>query len=268
MRIFRLWVAQDFRFEHGGQTYAGRCFGGSNLSEADAARDAKARWQAVVGRITGTARRRDEDYVADIREEVLRELNPGNLVTRNRYGAEVLNSADHLFLDIDAPPRTWRDLFGGPKDPDSRRARIVEHVRKASGSGALAGAGVRMYQTPRGVRLLVTGIEHSPRSAPNRKLMGALHVDRLYQRLCGRQDCYRARLTPKPSGIGLRTPRCVYPRDEATERAIREWVGAYDLKRQGFAACKLLETVGPFAGTAVSEFHDQRCRVNENLPLA
>ena len=36
----------------------------------------------------------------------------------------------------------------------------------------------------------------------------------------------------------------------------------------GFAACKLLETLGPFAATAVSEFHDQRCRVNENLPLA
>src|SRR5580700_8397317 len=130
MRIFRLWVAQEFRFEHGGQTYAGRCFGGSNVSAADAARDAKVRWEAVVGRITGNTRRRDEDYVADIREEVLRGFDPGNLVTRNRYGAEVLNSADHLFLDIDAPPRTWRDLFGGPKDPDSRRARIVEHVRK------------------------------------------------------------------------------------------------------------------------------------------
>ncbi len=268
MRIFRLWVAQEFRFQQDGVTYAGRCFGGSNLSEADAARDAKARWDGVVARITQGNSRRAEAYVADIREEILREINPSNLVTRNRYGAEVLNSADHLFLDIDAPPWTWRDFFGAPKDPASRRARIVDHVRKVGATGALAGAGLRMYQTPRGIRLLITGIEHSPQSDQTRSLMKTLHVDRLYMRLCRRQDCYRARLTPKPSGIGVRTPKCVFPRDETTDKGIREWVAAYDLKRQGFAACNVLETLGSFVGSPVSEFHDQRCRVNDNLPLA
>ena len=98
--------------------------------------------------------------------------------------------------------------------------------------------------------------------------MASLNVDRLYMRLCGKQDCYRARLTPKPSGIGMKTPRCIYPRDEALDRSIREWVAAYDAKRSGFAACRLLETVGAFTSSAVSDFHDQRCRANEALPQA
>lgn len=268
MRIFRHWVSPEFRFDFGGQTYAGRCFGGSNVSDADAMGDAQSRWDAVVNRIRNATSGSGEDYVADIREEVLREIDPRNVVTRNRYGAEVLNSADHLFLDIDHAPRTWRDLFGSPGDVGERQARIVAHVKKAAATGAFSDAGIRIYGTPKGVRLLVTGLEHSPRSSGTRRIMKALNVDRLYMTLCGRQECYRARLTPKPSGIKMKTPRCVFPRDEAADRAVREWVSEYDAKRRGFAACRLLETIGAFVSTPVSEFHDQRCRAGEALPLA
>jgi hypothetical protein len=98
--------------------------------------------------------------------------------------------------------------------------------------------------------------------------MRALNVDRLYMTLCRRQECYRARLTPKPSGIKLKTPRCVFPRDEAADRAVQAWVAAYDAARKGFAACRLVETLGAFTRTAVAEFHDQQCRAAEALPLA
>jgi hypothetical protein len=47
-----------------------------------------------------------------IREEILRELrDPWGaseaIVTRNGYGAEVLNTARLLFADIDDPPRSF-----------------------------------------------------------------------------------------------------------------------------------------------------------------
>ena len=268
MRIFKYWVAPEVRFEQDGVTFAGRCFGGSNTSDGEAAEDARSRWQGVVERIQGRRGGRSPDYVADIREEVLREIDANNIVTRNRYGAEVLNSADHMILDVDQPPWSWRDLFGPKPDIKARQERIISNVRKVAATPVLSTAAIRIYLTPRGIRLMLTGVEHSPRSEATRRLMGSLNVDRLYMRLCGKQDCYRARLTPKPSGIGMKTPRCLYPRDEALDRNIREWVAAYDAKRSGFAACRLLETLGAFTSSAVSDFHDQRCRSNEALPLA
>jgi hypothetical protein len=230
--------------------------------------DARARWEAVVERIKTGCSRRKAGYVADIREEIVYEIHPGNIVTRNRYGAEVLNSVDHLFLDIDSPPWSWRDILRRESSVGERQARIVEHVRSFAGAHALKGLGYRLYLTPRGVRVLVAGQDHSPRSPETKEMMKALHVDRLYMALCGRQDCYRARLTPKPSRIGIRTPKCVFPRDEASDRAIRDWVAQYRIASGRFAACRFVEAIGASAGSRVTEYHDQRCRAYEALPLA
>jgi hypothetical protein len=141
MRVFKYWVASDFRSDWNGKTFCGRCHGGSNLSENAARQDAVRCWTQVMANIRGERGGHNTPaYTADIREELIHEIDANNLVTRNRYGAEVLNSTDHLFIDIDSPPWCFRDLFGLDRKIEARQRRIVEHVKTVITEPEFAGA--------------------------------------------------------------------------------------------------------------------------------
>ena len=82
----------------------------------------------------------DGEYTRPICERILAKLNYCNVVTRNRYGAEVLNSSDTCFIDIDHVRRTFgevvRGWFGGPaRLEDVLTARIEALLSRAENRG-------------------------------------------------------------------------------------------------------------------------------------
>ncbi len=105
MRVFKFWrLAETTVLIHGTEKTIS-CFGGSNRSEADALADGQRRLEAVKRRIAGMDKGKGKglDYEADIREEPLQWIGDQDVVTRNRYGAEVLNTTSFVFVDIDEP---------------------------------------------------------------------------------------------------------------------------------------------------------------------
>jgi hypothetical protein len=86
------------------------CYGGSNISVEDAQVRAKEKAEKVKRKIKGEKHLFDE-YEAEIREEILQIIDNHSAITRNRYGAQVLNVEKILILDIDKPKTSFGDLF-------------------------------------------------------------------------------------------------------------------------------------------------------------
>jgi hypothetical protein len=155
------------------------------------------------------------------------------------------------------------------------RERVaLERVRRFV--AAHPGWRLRVYRTPAGLRLLALHRRFDPREDAVRACFDALGVDPLYARMCLRQNCFRARVTPKPWRMGL--PRLHPPYSAAwrPEHAAlpmrRAWVESYDREAQGYAACRYLETLGGGATDADAEsvrvLHDLLCQAERELPLA
>lgn len=135
---------------------------------------------------------------------------------------------------------------------------------------------LRVYRTPAGLRLLALHRRFDPREEAVRACFDALGVDPLYARMCLTQNCFRARVTPKPWRMGL--PRMHPPYsaawrpEHAALPARRAWVESYDREAQGYAACRYLETLGGGATDADAEsvrvLHDLLCQAERELPLA
>jgi hypothetical protein len=136
---------------------------------------------------------------------------------------------------------------------------------------------VRLYETPAGLRLLVTHAPFDPRSSEVDEFFRAMRVDPIYQRMCFRQNCFRARLSAKPWRCGVEShlkPRPgVWPVAPERLPARSAWIEAYERRAAAFAACTFVESIG--SGTthpamaALVKFHDDQCRaLIPNLPLA
>src|SRR5262245_3476406 len=138
-----------------------------------------------------------------VREEVLREILDGSgqtaaAITRNVYGALVLNTAGAMFVDSDSHSDADGTAGGGllgrlfgrqPKeDPAVSRARALVDLDPE--------ANVRVYRTKAGVRYLLTHALFDPASERARDVMGRLSADPKYVQLCKVQESFRARLTP------------------------------------------------------------------------
>jgi hypothetical protein len=135
---------------------------------------------------------------------------------------------------------------------------------------------VRLYRTPAGLRLLALHRTFEPREADTVAAFEALGADPTYTRMCLNQNCFRARVSPKPWRIGmqrLRPPYSAAWRPEQAELPSRRaWIAAYDRASAGYAACRYLETLG--SGTPhrdadrVRRLHDLMCQAERDLPLA
>lgn len=137
---------------------------------------------------------------------------------------------------------------------------------------------VRVYRTPVGLRVLVTHRTFDPNEPEVLACFRALRVDKLYARMCRRQKCFRARVSPKPWRTGVHSVRRVRPRPgvwpltgaKLADRAA--WVAEYDTACAEFASCRYLDTLGRGgvhpAARPVLELHDRLCKANSNLPLA
>jgi hypothetical protein len=282
MRIPKFWARATESLD-GHTTEA---FGSSDQSPADAQRDASERAKRVLRWLrdpeSGDDPHRRYGYGDDrpLREPVVRSLGAEGtaIVTRNAYGALVLNTARVCFIDVDLPePKRGlagllAGLFGGAKGDAAKATleRIVAAVDRER-------LGVRIYRTRAGFRVLVTSALFDPADRGTDALLERFGSDPRYRALCRVQRCFRARLSPKPWRCGVREPVWPWPfRSREHEEAHASWVRAYERAAQSFAVCELLEARGPRAtdpGAAseiamVEREHDAHCLRPQTTALA
>lgn len=294
MLIPRHWAhIEGVAVSPNGSEIALSMWGCSPTSVADARGDAQRRFEAArrrveEGRLSAPADDPDGDFYpygrSLLREHLLEEIagmRGGTVAirTRNRYGAEVLNAANALFLDIDSAAHATPGLvarvlglFGGKRASGDERG--LERLRAALASrAAWRDASFRIYRTAAGFRVLLTDRLGEPGSAPTEELMRDSGTDARFITLCRVQKCFRARLTPKPFRIGLKNPPTTFPFASAADEArMRTWLDEYRAKSEPFAVCRLVEEVGPKRVHAdlarVLEVHDRATRATSDLPLA
>lgn len=264
MRIFEHWACHRGHLVIGRERIPASAWGGSAVSPEEAAKDAERRFAAAQARVDG--RDQPEDYQADIREEILARFSDRNAITRNRYGAEVLNTATLPILDIDHPPSPFR--FAGlfrPKPP--KIERVLDLVKK--GTADYPGAAFRVYETHSGARVIVAGLDLDPASDACARFMARFGADPLYAILCRKQGCFRARLTPKASRMKMRGHKVVWPRDAAQETAFAAWLPGYQEASARYAVCRFADIVGRGPGPcALTRIHDEKTGAFSGKPLA
>lgn len=283
MNIPRHWAsaAADAQAPNASRSVSVSLWRGSHESVEEARRLAESAVRALAARIGASGWPTHAYPYPDraLREQILDEHGEGDaraLVTRNGYGAEVLNAARLFAADLDLPRGSGGGggLLGrllGRKSPreaaeESFRERIRAH---AAGQPF---ASFRLYRTAAGLRALRTDTAFDPESDASRRALEALGSDPTYVRLCRGQGCFRARLTPKPWRMGVDMPQR-FPLADATAEALqRDWLREYNEAAQRFATCQLVETFGSSNIDAslapLVDLHDSLSGVGRDLPLA
>lgn len=286
MRIPNFWAKETGTVSGpGGRAYRLAIWRWSDTSLAEAARLARDRLDEITARVRSGARLDRYGYGEQpLREEVVQMVagspaTPEAVITRNGYGALVLNTDRVMFVDIDfdegdqaaARPGLLSGLFGAkPASPEARRVQALEAwVQRQPGWG------MRVYRTRAGLRCLVTHSLFDPRADSTRDLLKSLGADPLYIRLCRDQACFRARLTPKPWRCGLKPPLLSlrYPWDTpSAEHRFRQWQQRYEAVAPQFGVCRLVAEVGSRsvhpAAAAIVTLHDQWTCGPESRTLA
>ena len=232
-----------------------------------------------------------------LREQILRQIQNSSgresaLVTRNAYGCDVLNTAQAMFVDIDIPEDNKsllkkfvlssfiKGLLGligyslpMPPPTDSRNPAVNVLAKVSEWTRCHDGWGWRVYRTKAGLRLLAIHDVFDPLSAQVETVFQELGADPLYARLCKVQECFRARLTPKPWRCGSMRPPAGWPWDDAnSEQAYRKWEGAYQRESADYATCQFVGFIGNEAAhpdvQPLIDFHDESTRATTDLPLA
>lgn len=264
-----------------------QAWGWSRDSQAAALELGTARARRAGERLASGKRRDSYDYLdCPLHEEIVRTISCAGeetaVITRNRYGALVLNAAAVCFIDVDFPPPRAHGFLDALKllfSASWRQARAkaqqeetLQGVRQWSQANPKHS--FRLYRTAAGLRLLFTDGLYDPTSATVHDLLEGLGSDPLYRRLTLKQQCFRARLTPKPWRCGCAYPPHQYPwQKPADEAAFRHWQQAYEEKSKSFGTCRLVESLGllrtwegPVA--AVVTAHDELACGAPERPLA
>ena len=280
MKFYRHWIkcTRDIPLPRtDGKTFPMSVYGHSNISLEDAKSSGQRLLDAFAKRIVSQLS--PWEYDRDdrpIREETLLELSSRNIVTRNRYGAEVLNSTQLVFIYVDGALPSGKGFFGwlgglfsdkSSEDSDTEALARVERLAEKAGH---AQTHIRVYRTKAGYRLMLLNCDTEGKYSG--ELMKAFHADPLYANLCRIQNCYRARLTPKPYRIRQRKCRFNYPEtDETILETQRKWLDEYNEKIAKFATCHYIGSLNGPNGIAVNDaarYHDERTNAMSNLPLA
>ena len=223
-----------------------------------------------------------------LREAILDELTADGeeivVVTRNRYGAEVLNTDRLLIADIDLPElefATAGGLFGrlfgrrraAETDPAAEPPAVVKRLgRVMDWAVANPGFGVIVYRTASGLRVFVTGVPEPTTSADGQRILTELGADPIYRELCRAHGTFRARLTPKPWRLPrMKAPRGRWPYAGEDERRFQQWLANYEAAAREFAVCRRLASHGPAPSILelqILQLHDEGTRVSASLPLA
>lgn len=247
--------------------------------DATAKREAAGRLQRLLQRVQCGEPFADKyAYGArPLREEILESIDGGDMpaamLTRNRYGAVVLNTANLLFLDIDLPPTSaaqqLKRLFSFKKS-DTDQAALAKLRDALLHYGH---ATFRIYQTAAGFRAIAVDRDFDPAGSEAQDLMRATGTDPAFANLCIVQKSFRARLTPKPWRCACTNPPGEYPRTEdVTIHQFNTWLNEYERASNDHATCRFIETVGRGTPNTSVEtliaLHDRVSRAAEAFPLA
>lgn len=298
--IPRFWSAAESEVQTpDGHYWFLRKWGWSDISVQDAAADAQRRLAELLQKVrTGQPLGAHWQYYprTPLREQILADVTTPDgtligMVTRNRYGTDVLNTDALLIADVDlsvaqARRPLWQvtepngllgRLFGRRQveqaaTPEGQRAEQEALMRIQRWAAAHPTWGVHVYRTFAGLRVLVTGADLPAGSQAAKQVLTELESDPVYVVLCATHETYRARLTPKPWRAGhwaLTVPwPHRFPRDD---KQFEEWVRRYVEQSRSYATCRLVWRAGPVPGPAEQQLlalHDRVTRVGENLPLA
>lgn len=155
-------------------------------------------------------------------------------------------------------------------DPFETALARIEAYAQQHGSWLM-----RVYRTPRGFRVLVMHKTFAPDSQEAQQFMKAIRGDPLYALMCRNQNCFRARVSPKPWRIGIphiRPRPGVWPIKQERMADRHRWVQRYNEKAKGYASCRYLKSLGTGRSTrqceSVRTVHDKKCKVDSSLPLA
>jgi hypothetical protein len=256
MKIPKYWARASQSANDGNRPMAAACWQSSEVSVEDAKHRADARVLKLVGMLqSGTPLDRYSYGDRPLREEIVQSVagdGRGELavITRNLYGALILNASRAMFIDVDfavsgrpaARGGLFRRLMGkaspvGPEELGLGQVRTWAAQRPD--------LGLRVYRTFAGLRCLVTNQVFDPTEPETIALLNGAGSDPLYVRLCQAQACFRARLTPKPWRCGLGQPPGRYPWTSGEkESRFRQWQSGYERSIQGYCVCRLLEQIG------------------------
>lgn len=250
-----------------------------------------------------------------IREEIL-DQRGDTVITRNSYGARCLNSPSVFFADIDFPearaswpiwvfvlifvlmgaaaiayPTPWTIggfvaavLFSNPLVKSAARKKLPsgsepEELSKHRVRRFIErhpSWNLRLYRTPAGLRVLATHQLFDPSDPAVSDAFKELGSDPVYGRMCVKQQCFRARVSPKPWRIGitdhLRPRPGTWPVKEAQMPVRNAWIARYEAAAGAFASCVWIESLG--SGVThpdvlpVQVWHDELSRAGSQLPIA
>jgi len=248
-------------------------------AKEDALKRAKHNMQVFF---SGKQSRRGGYYLdRPIREEIIDKINLAAeqvaIITRNGYGAVVLNTENTMFVDIDFTEKPKRQggflaaLFGRNSLEEDGNSGAIEKVKQWAKLNP--NHSFRLYQTAAGLRLLFTGKSYDPGSDEVKIIMQSLAADPLYIQLCKSQECFRARLTPKPWRINYYTPPYKFPfLKPQYQEENRKWERKYAEKISKYQTARFLQEFGQsnytWQSKAIVAYHDELCRVDDNKPLA
>jgi hypothetical protein len=291
MKLARYWTrASGEATRPGGDRVRASARGWSNDS-VEAARDcAREIANRAAARIAaGRSERGQYEYGEHpLPEPVLQafpnsEGTPGAVVTRNAYGALVLNASSLMFVDVDVDPKTqshaagrslggiFGSLFGKPSKPaPSPPDPFIDGFRKVAERHGLA---ARVYQTAAGYRLAITNLPFQPSSSETKALLQEFGSDPLYMRLCRQQDSFRARLSPKPWRCQCYQLNVKFPFETPLDKSrYQGWESYYNSKSSAYSTCRYVTSLG--TGVIAPEFselircHDRETKSESALPLA
>lgn len=264
LKCYKFWVREIKRIRVGDGQQPITLIAGSNVSKTDASLNAERMALSVEARIQNPRQIR-EPYEVTIKEHVVKEIDPNNVVTVNRYGARVLNTTEYTILDIDCCPFAFMDLFRSSKG--DAKDRSVDRFKRRVMHYPELGTSFRVYETCKGIRVI--GKKYfDPQAKQFPRVMRSLAVDSLYCTLSRKQNCYRARLTPKAYRMKTETIQIKTPLDCEGD-AYAAWQRKYDETSNGYSVVALREVVGKdFWDDPVILFHDQLTRMRSGCPLA
>jgi len=280
MKAFRIWrVHEAVCGKPDAVPYRLRGWGGSNKDVAEAEQNAQIRLAWLQEQVQFTARGPKQAAMYEygsgvIREEWLQLLAgtddaPEAVVTRNRYGAPVLNARSLAMIDVDLPEEGQRGLafWKKPPDPAEEAVAKLRDWQKQNPRASL-----RVYRTPKGLRVLRTDEEIPADSAEGQRMLAELCTDPLYAALCKRQQCFRARLGPKPWRAQVSLPPGSFPREGNDASRFETWLVEYAMAEATHAACRYTASIGEenIAGTLrrLVAAHDEMSGALSDRPLA
>ena len=284
MRIPKYWARSSQSVQQpGGRPYQIVIWQWSDASVSDAQRKADDRVREVADKVRAGQQLNRYGYGdRPLREEITQGVTNAAgsevaVVTRNAYGALVLNALNAMFIDIDFSDKGTAGTSGGgfsfgfgkraPSQEDQHLERITAWASRHPD------VGLRVYHTAGGLRCLVTNQTFDPRQSYTLDMLRELESDPLYVRLCKAQECFRARLTPKPWRCNVSVPPSRYPWENSDiEIQYRLWERSYEQASRSYGVCRLVKQIGPQEVhpdvTPILALHDQVAGVAAQRPLA